>query len=309
MVEGLADIRASADELEALGDEEGLAEVLFLLGMHLSWTDTDSTEELERAAEIAHKVGNLRLEAACIGWLCIDAFWYDASVEEGLAISARLLDRPGVGGETHRLLVVAGNLKRMAGREEEGQADIDEGTSRLRELGRLVDANAFTMATACVSLLAGRSADAEEVIMPAHTALKAYGEVGYLSTVSGVAAIALAGQGRYDEAEPFADEAREIGAEDDISTQVYWRAAKARVLAGRGDPDAARVLAEECLSFLDPRRVLDRVIVLVDLAELHGAAGRDDEARRLIEQALVLREQKGIILGDDWLRDLLASVS
>ena len=135
MDEALAILNAGAEELEALGDEEGLAEVLFLLGNHISWTDGDSTDVLERGAAIAAKLGNLRLEASCIGWLCVDAFWNDGSVEEGLRVCARLLDRPDPGSEAGRMRVLAGNFKRMAGREEEGIADIAEGISQLIELG------------------------------------------------------------------------------------------------------------------------------------------------------------------------------
>jgi TRAP-type uncharacterized transport system fused permease subunit len=124
-------------------------------------------------------------------------------------------------------LLIAGNFKRMGGREEEGLADIEEGNARLMEVGRNVDAHAYGMATACVSLLAGRYEEAEQVVLPAFEGLKAYGEAGYLSTMSAVAALALAGQGRYDEAEPFVDEAEAIGAKDDVSTQAFWRAARA----------------------------------------------------------------------------------
>jgi tetratricopeptide (TPR) repeat protein len=206
------------------------------------------------------------------------------------------------------MLVVRGNFKRMAGREEEGRADVEEGTAMQMELGRTVDAHAFSMMTACVSLLAGRYEQAEEEIMPAHDALKAYGETGYLSTVSGIAALALAAQDRSDEAEVYVDEARALGADDDISTQTYWRAANARVLAARGDHDAARDLAEESLALLDPRRVLDRGILCVNTADVHRVAGRSDEARRLLEQAIELREHKGIVLGADWMQKELAAL-
>ena len=84
----LAALRPLAEELETLGDEEPLAEVLFLLGQHLSWAEQDATEVLEHGARLAHKLGNLRLEASCIGWLCIDAFWYHAPLEEGLELCA-----------------------------------------------------------------------------------------------------------------------------------------------------------------------------------------------------------------------------
>jgi tetratricopeptide (TPR) repeat protein len=308
MDDAVTTLRPLAAELEELGDEEALAEVLYFLGQHISWTDGDPTEELERAARIANMLGNLRLEASVIGWLCVDAFWYEGSVDDGLKLCARLLDRPNARGEASRMLVVRGNFKRMAGLEEEGRADVEEGTAMQMELGRTVDAHAFSMMTACVSLLAGRYEQAEEEIMPSHDALKAYGETGYLSTVSGIAALALAAQDRSDEAEVYVDEARALGADDDISTQTYWRAANARVLAGRGDHDAARDLAEESLALLDRRRLLDMAILCVNTADVHRVAGRSDEARGLLEQAIELREHKGIVLGADWMQEELAAL-
>ncbi len=302
----LAALRPLAEELQTLGDEEPLAEVLFLLGQHLSWAEEDATEVLEHGARLAHKLGNLRLEASCIGWLCIDAFWYHAPLEEGLELCARLLDRPDAGAEVSRLLVIAGNLKRLAGREQEGMADIDDATRQLLELGRTVDAYAFSMATASVSILDGRFEEAEERLLPAREALKAFGEKSYLSTMSAVLAFAIATQGRYEEAQPLVEEARAFGAEDDVSTHVYWLAAQARILAGRGEHEAARELSDEALARVGSRRCLDIITLLENAADLHRLAARPDEARRALEQSLVLREEKGILLGDARVHELLA---
>lgn len=205
-------------------------------------------------------------------------------------------------------MLIAGNLKRMAGREQEGLADVEEATGQMMELGRTVDAHAFAMATASVSLLAGRFEEAEEMVLPAIEALKAYGETGYFSTTIAVAAFALAAQGRHDEADQLVEEAEAVGAPDDVSTQSFWRAAKARTLSGRGDHAAARDLAEESLALLDVRRLLDSIILSVNAAEIHRAAGRPDEARRLLERSLELREQKSVVIGDAWFKELLAAV-
>ena len=276
--------------------------------MHISWTDGNPHDTLEDGARIAREIGNLGLEASCIGWLAIDAFYYDVSVDDGLELVARVLDRQNMGSEASRLLIIGGNFKRMGGREDEGLADIEEGTTRLLEFGRMVDAHAMAMATACVSLLAGRYDEAERVTMPAHEALKAYGEAGYFSTVTAIAGLALAGQGRYEEAELLVDEARAVGAEDDVSTQAYWRAGKARILAGRGDPERACQVVEESLEELDSRRLFDRVLLHLNGAEVHRLAGRPAEARRLLDEAMVARREKGIVIGDDWLAQLQAEL-
>ena len=289
--------------------EEGLAETLYLLGMHISWTDGNPHDVLENGARIAVRLGNLGLEAACIGWLGIDAFWYDMSVDDGLELVARVLDRPNMGSEASRLLIIGGNFKRMGGREEEGLADIEEGTARLFEFGRMVDAHAMAMATACVSLLAGRPDEAERAAMPAYEALKAYGEAGYFSTVTAIAGFALAGQGRYDEAELLVDEARAIGAEDDVSTQAYWRAGKARILAGRGDSEHARQAPRgESRGSGLPSSVRQG-------APLHQR-GRGPSTRRQAGRsetsagrgARRARKEKGIVIGDDWLEQLQAEL-
>ena len=303
--EALGVLRRRAEELEELGDDAALAEVLYLLGQHISWAEEDPREPLEQGARIAHELGNLRLEAACIDWLCIDAFWYDGRVEDGLLLCARLLDRPGTGSETSRLRLIAGNFKRMAGREQEGLEDVEAGARELFELGRMVDVHAYAMSTACVYLLAGDFARAEETIVPARDALSDYGEAAYVSTISALTAFAIAAQGRYDEAEPYIEEARRFGAADDMTTQTYWRAARARTLSGRGDHDAGLELADESLALLGPRRGLDAIIVSVNAAEVYMSAGRPDEARRLLERAREHRERKGIVIGSAWFDGLV----
>jgi tetratricopeptide (TPR) repeat protein len=309
MEEGFQVIRSRTQELEGLGDEEALADALFLLGQHLIWVEEDPTEILEEGARIANELGNRRLESACIGWRCVDVFWNDGDVDEGLGLCARLLDRPNVGREASRMLILGGNFKRMAGREDEGLADVAEGTAQLMELGRTVDAHAFAMGSACVSILGGRYAQAEQEAVPAYEALKAYGEVGYFSTLAGIVGVATGGQGRYDEAERFADEASAIGAEDDASTQIYWRLAAARVRAARGEHDQARALIDEAQAFLHPRRLFDIALSNASAAEVHMAAGRTDEARQCVEHALTARRKKGIVIGEARMQELLAGVS
>ena len=57
---------------------------------------------------------------------------------------------------------------------------------------------------------------------------------------------------------------------------------------------------------MGPRRCLDIITLLENAADLHRLAARPDEARRALEQSLVLREEKGILLGDARVHELLA---
>ena len=220
-----------------------------------------------------------------IGWLCVDAFWYGGSVDDGLKLCARLIDRPDARSETSRLRVIRGNFRRMAGREEEGRADIEGGRAMQVELGRTVDTHSFSMMTACVSLLAGRYDDAEEEIMPATKPSRRMGKRAISRRWA--ESQPLLWPRKIVPTKPTCTSTRPaIGADDDITTQTYWRAASARVLASRGDHDAACDLAKESLALLDRRRVLDMGILYVITAEVHRAAGRPDEARRFVEQSI-----------------------
>jgi tetratricopeptide (TPR) repeat protein len=152
----------------------------------------------------------------------------------------------------------------------------------------------------------GRFEGAEETLLPAREALTAFGEKSYLSTVSAVLAFAIAAQGRYEEAQPLVEEAREFGAEDDVSTHVYRLAAQARILAGRGEHEAARELSDEALARLGSRRVMDIITLLENAADIYRLAGRLDDAKQALAQSLELREQKGIVLGDARVHELIA---
>jgi tetratricopeptide (TPR) repeat protein len=264
---------------------------------------------LERGAAIARKLGDLRLESGCLGWLAIQAFWSDDPVDEGLAICAEMLDRPGISPVScPNLLVIAGILKRMAGLEAEGAADFAVGTALMRELGRTLDAHAFAMGDASVSLLAGRFVEAEERQVPALEALRAYGEAGYLSTATAIAALALCGQGRYAEAESLAQESKQLGAEDDLSTQIYWRAAYAQILAARGKFEEASTLAEEALDLARPKRSLDFELAAFSAAEVFREEGRTDEARRMLAECLDISRHKGNAIGAAWVEQRLGEL-
>ena len=121
------------------------------------------------------------------------------------------------------------------------------------------------------------------------------GETGYLSTVSGIAALALAAQDRYDEAEVYVDEAKALGADDDVSTQTYWRAAQRESpRRARGPRRRPATLAEESLALLGPTTARSTSDILcVNAADVYRRQAATDEARRLLEQAIERARAKG----------------
>jgi tetratricopeptide (TPR) repeat protein len=122
------------------------------------------------------------------------------------------------------------------------------------------------------------------------------GERSYLSTTAVVLAQALYDQGSYDEAEAWTRTAEEAGASDDLTTQVGWRATRAKVFARRGDLAGAELLAREAVELADRGETLvDSGTARLDLAEVLRLAGREAEAAPVAEEALRLYEQKGIV--------------
>src|SRR4029450_8364587 len=85
-----------------------------------------------------------------------------------------------------------------------------------------------------VEWLAGDYVAAEEKFRAGFAVLEAAGERAALSTLSTNLAQVLYEQDRYEEAERIADAGLEMGAEEDLGTQIPWRAGAAKIPARRG---------------------------------------------------------------------------
>jgi tetratricopeptide (TPR) repeat protein len=145
-----------------------------------------------------------------------------------------------------------------------------------------------------VETRAGEPRAAEQALRPACELLEQIGERGWLSTLTAELGHVLCDLGEYDEAEDWARKSRELGASDDIVTQMYWRQVLARVRAQGGEYEEAETLVREAIAFAESTDMLwTRGLTLLDLAEVLEAAGRRYEAAAEIESALALFEQKG----------------
>jgi tetratricopeptide (TPR) repeat protein len=115
---------------------------------------------------------------------------------------------------------------------------------------------------------------------------------------------ALCDQGRFEDAEVFVDEARELGAEDDWTTQMYWRAARVRILAANGRHEEAAALATELVELTRSDDGLDAPLVLVQIAPVL----EPEAARAALEQALRGGEAKGNVVSAARARDQLEAL-
>jgi class 3 adenylate cyclase len=130
-----------------------------------------------------------------------------------------------------------------------------------------------------------------------------------LSSYAPMLGRSLCALGRYDEAEPLAEQGRDLGHDEDLLTQTLWRQVQARVLSQRGAHADAVRLAREAVEYTKRSDGLNlQGDALCDLAEVLSAAGRGDEAATTLEQALDRYEHKKNLAQAAQARDRLAEL-
>ena len=159
----------------------------------------------------------------------------------------------------------------MKGEFEEARALVADVARTLDELGPRQAAAAHSIAVAEVEALAGEDAAAERILRKGFAAVTAVGDEHSTKNVAWRLALALARQGRYDEAEPFVEGRRKR----QISRVLGRRRSRvvlARIEAHRGAGSHVRQLVDEALER----------IALVEESGMHADA--------LLESAEALHE-------------------
>jgi len=229
-------------------------------------------------------------------------------VPEAIRRCERLLEE--VASKPALELMVTGflaNLLAMAGRRAEA-AELMEQGRRLRDerVGRFWF---FPHEFGLQTLMADDPAAAERELRWGYEVQKKIGGTEYFSTITALLARALYGQGRDEECERLTLECEQVARPNDVVSNILWRATRAQVLARRREHAAATALAREAVAFAAQSDFLDaHGDALRDLAEVHRLAGRADDARAALEQAIQLYEQKGSLVSAGKARDLLEGI-
>lgn len=307
----MADTVEPLDELireaEELGDERVLAEAMGRAGVLAGWIGdlAGAERRLRDSLEHAESVGDVRVMSEAAHWIALMLMWGATPADEALREIRSLKQSIGVDRLVGTELRVAeGLLLAMTGEFDRGRELATDGRAALRELGQTVQWAAIAQPASFIEMLAGEYAAAEELLREAHNALSETGERGYLSTVSALLARSLVLQGREDEAEVFADEARRLGAEDDVMTQLYWRVTKAQAVAARGERNEAAGLAAETVELAPSGSAFDTPIVLIDVADFLEL----DARRAALEHALATATAKGNVVTAQQARERLAAL-
>lgn len=286
--------------LEDLGDDLGLARAYRLLGdVHFArsrYADADGA--FEQAIEHARKAGAEYEEAESLRLYAGSGLYGPAPADEVMRRCERIREvaRGNPTAEAGAIRTM-GVLNAMSGRIEKGRELVRTSAQLLEDHGLKMRATFVSEAMGFVETLAGDHAAAERALRAAHDEVSRLGDLGYQSTAAAILAHTICAQGRYEEAERFCVIAEQIGAEDDLATQVLWRSARAKVLSAGGEHEAAAALARAAVTLAESTDDTNmQADSLMDLAAVISATGDSAERTDALRRARDLYVRKGNVV-------------
>ena len=265
----------------------------------------------DKLADHAAAAGDARLAAQgapAVAYLMVHG---PTPVGEGIRRCEEALESVR-GNRRHEAIVLAAlaPLKAMDEAFDEARAIYGRVRTNLVELDARLDASSTSIEASRVEILAGDLAAAEALLRRDDAALAELDERYFRSTVTAILANVLALRGSLAEAERYAALAEELADEDDLWSQVAWRTARAKVLAGLGEEEAAVALADEAVALsVDGEDIELRADALTEQGRVRIAVGRRESSGPPLREALDLYEQKGDRTGVGLVRDLLESLA
>ena len=257
-----------------------------------------ASEGAERSTAHARLAGNVRLIERNAAILSMNALYgpmpvLQAIVECEQQIAGGLNDRQI---ECTVMCAVA-QLKAMNGELEAARGLYRRSRAMLRDLGQGVFAASTGLGLARVELHGGDLSMAESEVRADYEFLASKGETYFLSTMAALLSRVVRDQGRDAEALDLSEKAEAATAADDIESQALWRSIRAPIVARAGNTALAESLARTALEIV--RRTEAPVLqadALAELAWVLRLAGKTDEARHVIDEAIALYTSKGNVV-------------
>jgi predicted ATPase/class 3 adenylate cyclase len=310
--EGLEDdIREALRACEELGDDYSLAQAWNLQG-RLDGSVFGRLGSAEgawhEALRFAERGGFGSEKAESVSWLLISATFGPLPVDEGIARCKEFAHAAaGEPGTQAFCSCERAVLEAMRGDFGVARRLLAAGRQALDELGQPVWVAVTGQEAFFVEMLAGDPAAAAATLRRSYESLSGMGERSFRSTIAGLLAHALCELGEDDEADQFSRACEDAAAEEDVFSQVLWRSARAKVLARRGEADAAEAAAREAVAIAERTDLLNtQADALLDLAEVLARAGRSEEARAAALDAAARFELKGNLPSLERARELSA---
>jgi tetratricopeptide (TPR) repeat protein len=293
--EALAECEAAATMLEADGDLEGAAEAWLSIGKLRFFLGNSPGDEqaFERAAAYARRSGSRQTELASSQWLAL--IFNSLRIPADVAVDRAEQLLTAASGELWTeagILMTLAHLYAYSGRFAEARTAIARSRSLFAGFGaELKWAISGTTVASSIERIADDPAAAERLLKEGCEVLRGLGERGYLSSATSKLADAVYAQGRLEKAERLTQEAQGLATADDTDAQIRWRTIKAKLLARRGQFQAAQRLADEAVALVSQTGWGSLTgEVLVGKAEVSQLAGMVNEAEDNLQRALKLYE-------------------
>jgi class 3 adenylate cyclase/tetratricopeptide (TPR) repeat protein len=290
---------------ESTGDLAGLANALYLLGQMRFWRGDaqGAIADLERAADHAHEAGDSTLEAEILRSVLTAARRGPipvAAVEE-------LVDelRRRAPGRRRLEMTALATCAEMAALRE----DFDTARTLIREADLLASelgTPALASPAADVAFLAGDVREAEQLLRDELEALERIGDWGHYVSVVPQLVEVLDAQERVEESRRAVELAAQHAIDDDMDAQIGLRASQAALLLLEGDVVGAEERARDGVEVASGSDFTPaRIRALAVLADVLRVRDQPQEARKVLEDAIALAQQKGSIAHERILRATL----
>jgi tetratricopeptide (TPR) repeat protein len=277
-------VEQALTEFQAAGDDLALY-IAHVTYSDIEWTrgrDDSALQAYERAISHAqraghHPVGSLGMRAAF-------RFFGSTAASDMLAWLDANEPQPG---RNYFLRAYRAGALAMLGRFDEARAILAEDRVELEQRGGgVLLANITAFESVWVELWAGDPAAAARFGEEGWRLHVGAGESFALSLAAGTLSRSLYELDRLDDAEAWADRAREL-ARGQPWEEIVHRQVKAKLLARRGEHAEAERLAREAVTICNQTERLDlQGDVYADLAEVMLLAGNTEDATAALKQAL-----------------------
>ena len=306
------EIEAAIGDLEREGDDGGLARAWLAKSLLVGNTGrfAEAADAALRAVPHARRAGDVRRVAQAAQMYAGIALLGPTPAPEVLSSSEQLLlDAAEDRMAESVILGTVAVLHAMRGSFDEARSQYRKSRGMLEELGPTVMAMSTSTESARVELLAGDPRQAEVELRRDDAALAALGERYYRSTIQALLAEALFLQDRREEAMAASRLAEELADPEDTAVQIWWRTARAQVLAAEGRVDEAASLVDTAIgmaresgspSFIGGA-LTARAVVL-------NLAGEQERSGPPLREALMQFELKGDLVSADRIRARLAAI-
>lgn len=308
----LATIQADAEEalhaFQQAGHDVGVSQAHYVLAsVHLRAGRTAELEEIgRRGIENARRTGDLRERLGAPWWVIFAMLAGPTPVPACIRTIEEIAD---VGGLTHLgALAALGHFKAMIGQFEEGRRLVARAGELLRERIRIPRPLAFIgERSAGIEQLAGQPDAAAHALRRALDFAHRVSDREQTSHLAALLSLQLADLGGSEEAYRAAQIASRAAPAESVTSQALARVATSRTTPGAHHVKQAEASIHYAISMV-PDGMLDlRALLHANLAKVVASAGRDHEARDLIDEAVGLYRRKGNLVAAQHTADLPAS--